>query len=87
MQYKNISASGEVIGTRASLLGYSVAAGGSAVIVNFRSDDITGTIICQVKVAANSGETVVFPRALGIDTAIYVEFNSGTPSNVTVFWE
>lgn len=70
---------------RVMFRGYSVAAGGSAVVVNFRETNVSGEILAQVKVAANDSKDSVVE--FDSDGPIYVQFVSGTPSNVTLYWE
>jgi len=74
-------------GGRTKLVGYNVSAGGAACVVNFRENNVSGDILVQVKVAANDSKTDLFGSGIDCNGPIFVEYSSGTPANVTVFWE
>lgn len=87
MQSKRFTASGALSNFRGQVMGWNVSAGGSAVTVNLRETDGSGIIIIQIQVPVNTSKEQFLTEGIEFSDKIYVELVSGTPNNLTVFWE
>ncbi len=81
MQYVNVTSSSLVRNSRALLIGFHLAAGGSATVVEIVDGlDNSGPTVIKIYIAANTHEDFTIGEGIPFNTGVYFDVVSGSAS-------